>query len=46
MSVEFGYQRRWLVNFTVLTTARVGAEDHTQFSVIAPSDPRLPGGGG
>ena len=49
VSVEAGYYRRWWPIFTtaditdnVLTTAA----DYTRFSVIAPADSRLPGGGG
>jgi hypothetical protein len=46
VAVEFGYQRRWLVNFLVTDNRARSAEDHTPFSIIAPSDPRLPNGGG
>jgi hypothetical protein len=46
VSVEAGYFRRWLNNFTVTDNLLVGASDFTGFSVTAPSDPRLPGGGG
>ena len=46
VSVEVGYQRRWLVNFTVTDNLARGAEDHTLFGINVPSDPRLPDGGG
>src|SRR5262245_61480626 len=47
LSVEIGYFRRWLNNFTItndnlLTTAA----DYTPYSITAPSYPTLPGGGG
>ena len=46
VSVEAGYFRRWLNNFTVTDNQAVAAGDFTAFGVTAPSDPRLPGGGG
>jgi hypothetical protein len=46
VSVEVGYTRRWLQNFTVRDNLSVSAADFDQFSIVAPSDPRLPGGGG
>ena len=46
VSVEAGYFNRWLNNFTVTDNQAVVPGDFTQFSVTAPSDPRLPGGGG
>ncbi len=47
VSVEVGYYRRWWQHYTdvtdnVLTTAT----DYGQYYVTAPSDSRLPGGGG
>jgi hypothetical protein len=46
VSVEVGYFRRWLQNFTTTDNLAVGVSDFTPFSITAPSDPRLPGGGG
>ncbi|MEP7306927.1 MAG: carboxypeptidase regulatory-like domain-containing protein [Acidobacteriota bacterium] len=46
LSVEAGYLRRWLNNFTVTDNLLVGPGDFTPYSITAPSDPRLPGGGG
>ena len=46
MSLEVGYQRRWLVNFTATDSLTRGVEDHTQFGINVPTDARLPDGGG
>ena len=46
VSIEVGYFRRWLNNFTVTDNQSVGPADFTPYSITAPSDPRLPGGGG
>ena len=46
VSAEFGYQRRWLVNFLVTDNQNQTPADYTSFSVIIPTDSRLPGGGG
>jgi hypothetical protein len=45
VSVEIGYFWRWFQGFTVTDNLAVTAADFDQFSVTAPSDPRLPGGG-
>jgi len=46
VAVEVGYQRRWLVNNVVTDNRARGAQDHTEFGINVPTDPRLPGGGG
>jgi hypothetical protein len=46
VSIEAGYFRRWLNNSTVTDNLSVGPGDFTAYSITAPSDPRLPGGGG
>ena len=46
VAVEFGYQRRWLVNQSVIDNRNRSAADHTMFGVSIPVDARLPGGGG
>ena len=46
VAVNVGYFRRWFGNFAVTTNTGVTPADFTQFSVTAPNDPRLPGGGG
>ncbi len=46
VSIEVGYFRRWLQNFTATDNQNLGTADFTAFSINAPSDPRLPNGGG
>ncbi len=46
ISVEASYLRRWLQNFTVTDNRAVSPSDFKEFSVTAPLDSRLPGGGG
>jgi hypothetical protein len=45
VSVEVGYLKRWLQNFTATDNLEVAPSDFTPFSITAPSDPRLPNGG-
>jgi hypothetical protein len=46
VSIEVGYFRRWLDNFTATDNQLQTAADYTPFSITAPTDSRLPGGGG
>src|SRR5204862_23556 len=46
VSIEVGYNRRWLTDFTLTDNRAQLATDFGQFSVTAPLDPLLPGGGG
>jgi hypothetical protein len=46
MSVEVAYNRRWFLGNKVTDNTLRGPEDYEQFTIIAPEDPRLPGGGG
>jgi hypothetical protein len=46
VSAEFGYQHRWLLNFTATDNRAVSSSDYDEFAVFIPSDPRLPDGGG
>jgi hypothetical protein len=46
LSVEAGYFRRVYTNFELESNRAVGPEDVDYFSVTAPVDARLPGGGG
>jgi hypothetical protein len=46
MSVEVAYHRRSFAGFTVTDNTLVQPSDYTEYSITAPQDPRLPGGGG
>jgi hypothetical protein len=46
MSVEVAYHRRWFNGFTVTDNQLAQASDYAPYSITAPQDPRLPGGGG
>jgi hypothetical protein len=46
LSVDVSYNRRWWGNDTVVDNLLVAPPDYDDYSVLAPSDPRLPGGGG
>jgi len=45
VSVNVGYFRRWFGNFFATDNLSVKATDYSSFSVTAPADSRLPGGG-
>ena len=46
VSVDVGYFRTWFGNFTATDNALVTPADYDPFCITAPSDARLPGGGG
>jgi hypothetical protein len=46
VSLEVGYARRWLQNFTVTDNQLTTVADYGTFSITAPLDDRLPNGGG
>jgi hypothetical protein len=46
IGVSAGYYRTWYGNFLVTDNLDVSPADYSPYCVTAPSDPRLPGGGG
>jgi hypothetical protein len=46
VALTAAYTRRWFYGFTVADNMMAAVSDFTPFSVTAPEDPRLPGGGG
>jgi hypothetical protein len=46
LSAEVTYHHRWFTNFTATDNVLVAPSDYSPYSIVAPSDPRLPDGGG
>ena len=46
VSAEVAYNRRWFHGEKVTDNRLRGPEDYEPFTILAPQDPRLPGGGG
>jgi hypothetical protein len=46
VSVEVGYNRRWFQHFFVIDNTAVSASDYQPYTVLAPLNAGLPGGGG
>lgn len=44
--LNVAYNRRWFSGFTVVDNRSLSPADLTPFTIVAPADPRLPGGGG
>jgi hypothetical protein len=46
LAVNLGYFRTWYGNFTVTDNLAVSPSDYDEYCITAPSDAKLPGGGG
>jgi opacity protein-like surface antigen len=46
VSADVTYFRRWYGNFVITDDLAIGPQDFDRFTLTAPRDPRLPGGGG
>ena len=45
-SIEIAYHRRWFSGFTLNDNRFTTSSNYTRYGITAPSDPRLPDGGG
>ena len=45
-SIEIAYHRRWFSGFTLNDNLFTTSSNYTRYGITAPSDPRLPDGGG
>jgi hypothetical protein len=46
LSMDLQYARRWYGNFRTMDDQNIGPADYDRFTINAPSDSRLPNGGG
>jgi hypothetical protein len=46
VSADLTYFRRWYGNFVLVDDLAIGPNDFDPYTIVAPKDPRLPGGGG
>src|SRR4029434_3410551 len=46
VSADLTYFRRWYGNFVLVDDLAIGPADFDKFTITAPKDPRLTGGGG
>jgi hypothetical protein len=46
VALTVGFFRNWWGNLSIVDNTLTSASDYTSYGIAAPSDPRLPGGGG
>jgi hypothetical protein len=46
VSLDVSYWRTWFYNLATIDSRALSPDDYDTFSIVAPRDPRLPGGGG